>query len=334
MKKMCKSFLMVTLIFAISLVLQAGTACAAKQKKKVIKIGHIVSEATSVHRACLAFKKYVEKESKGSLEVQIFPNGQLGGDLQLTEAVALGTLQIAVPATAVLTAYDPVFGLLDLPFIFKDVDSGFAVLDGELGLKLNEKLMAVGLKNLGYSYNGARCMSNNVRPINEPADLDGIKMRVMESPVFIDMFKYLGANPTPMSFGEVFTGLQQGTIDGQENAPALVYASRFNEVQKYYSLTNHVQSYLVNVMNMDFFDSLSAEQQEIVLSGAKKYLISAQRTDEINDNIETVEKLIKTGMKVNEITPENMEKFIAALKPLHEKYKKQFGEEWFVLLGL
>lgn len=301
-------------------------------KKAVIKIGHIVSEETATHRATMAFKEYVEKESGGSLEVQVFPNGQLGGDLQLTEAVALNTIQIAIPSTAVLTAYDPIFGLLDLPFIFKDVYAGFNALDGDLGKKLDEKLAPVGMMNLGYSYNGARSMSNNVRPINEPNDLKGIKMRVMESPVFIDMFKFLGANPTPMSFGEVFTGLQQGTVDGQENAPALVYASKFYEVQKFYSLTGHVQSYLANVMNADFFEGLSPDQQKIVMEGARKFLVEAEREDEINDNIETVDKLKESGMTVNEISAENMQKFMDALIPMHDKYKTQFGQEWFDLI--
>jgi tripartite ATP-independent transporter DctP family solute receptor len=298
----------------------------------VIKIGHIVSEETATHRATVAFKDYVEKESGGTIEVQVFPNGQLGGDLQLTEAVALNTIQIAIPSTAVLTAYDPIFGLLDLPFIFKDVYAGFNALDGDLGKKIDEKLTPVGLLNLGYSYNGARSMSNNVRPINEPNDLKGIKMRVMESPVFIDMFKYLNANPTPMSFGEVFTGLQQGTVDGQENAPALVYASKFYEVQKFYSLTGHVQSYLANVMNVDFFESLSADQQKVVMEGARKFLIEAEREDEINDNIETIDKLKESGMAVNEITAENMQKFMDALVPMHDKYKAQFGQEWFDMI--
>ena len=310
----------------------AETPAASTGEKAVIKIGHIVSEETATHRATIAFKDYVEKESGGLIEVQVFPNGQLGGDLQLTEAVALNTIQIAIPSTAVLTAYDPIFGLLDLPFIFKDVYAGFNALDGDLGKKLDEKLAPVGLMNLGYSYNGARSMSNNVRPIQEPKDLEGIKMRVMESPVFIDMFKYLGANPTPMSFGEVFTGLQQGTVDGQENAPALVYASKFYEVQTYYSLTGHVQSYLANVMNADFFNGLSEDQQKVVMDGARKFLVEAEREDEINDNIATVDKLKEAGMQVNDITAENMQKFMDALVPMHDKYKAEFGQEWFDLI--
>lgn len=340
MKKMFAIMMIMVIVFSLATGCQkavatpnAAAAAPAPAETVTIKVGHIVSEDTSVHRQSVAFKEYVEKTSNGQIKVEIYPNGQLGGDLQLVESVALGTLQIAIPSTAVLTSYDPVFGVLDLPFVFKSADAGFKALDADLGAALDAKLTPVGLMNLGYSYNGARSMSNNVRPINEPSDLKGIKMRVMESPVFIDMFKYLGSNPTPMSFGEVFTGLQQGTVDGQENAPALVYSSKFYEVQKFYSLTGHVQSYLANVMNVDFFNKLSPEQQKIIKEGAKLFLIDAQRIDETNDNIKTVDKLKEAGMQINEITPENLQKFMDALKPMHEKYKEQFGQNWFDMIS-
>ncbi|MDW7660503.1 MAG: TRAP transporter substrate-binding protein [Bacillota bacterium] len=312
----------------------ASEAPAVQASQVTIKLGHIVSEETATHRAAVLFKEYVEETSEGQIMVELYPNGQLGGDLQMTESVALGTLQIAVPSTAVLTAYDPVFGLLDLPFIFKDVYAGFDALDGELGAALDEKLESIGMMNLGYSYNGARSISNNVRPINEPDDLRGVKIRVMESPVFIDMFNTLGANPTPMSFGEVFTGLQQGTVDGQENAPALVYASKFYEVQDYYSLTGHVYSYLANVMNLDFFNGLTEDHQKIVLDGARQFLVEYEREDEIQDNIDTIDKLIAEGMNVNELSEEDTRKFMDALLPMHETYKQSFGQEWFDLINM
>jgi tripartite ATP-independent transporter DctP family solute receptor len=344
MKKMLSILLILMMILTFSVGCQkkdetaiapnTGTEAPAETPatKTVIKLGHVVSEETSLHRAAVAFKDYVDKESKGSLEVQIFPNGQLGGDLQLVEAVALNTIQMTIPTTAVFSSYDKIFGLLDLPFIFKDAYAGFAALDGDLGQKLNEKIDTIGIKNLGYSFNGARSISNNEKPINEPKDVKGLKIRVMESPVFISLFKYLGGNPTPMSFGEVFTALQQGTVDGQENSPALVYAMKFYEAQKYYSLTEHVYSYLVNVINTDFYNSLTVDQQKIVMEGARKYLIEDQREDEIKDNIETIEKLKDAGMIINEISPENSQKFMDALVPMHDEYKEKLGKEWFALI--
>lgn len=337
MKKLLVVVLVITLISSLMIGCakqpQTTTAPAAEEAKKVvIKLGHIVAEDTSTHRGAVEFKKYVEEQSKGQIEVQIYANGQLGGDRQLLEAVGLGTLEMAIPATSVLTTYSPKFGILDLPFVFKDERAGFKALDGELGAKLDELLIPVGMRNLGYSYNGARSITNNVRPINEPNDLKGVKMRVMESPVFIDLFKYLGSNPTPMSFGEIFTGLQQGTVDGQENAPSLVYTSKFNEVQKYFSLTGHVQSYCANVINEKFYNGLSPEHQKIVSEGARKTLIDWQREEEIKDNVKYIDLLKQAGMQVNEVSLENHNKFVEAIKPMYEKYKAEIGQEMFDLI--
>lgn len=311
----------------------APAAPAAVEEKVVIKLGHVEPEDRSTHKATVEFKKYVEEQSGGTISVEIYPNGQLGGDRQMLESVALGTIQMTIPSTSVLTTYDPQFGALDMPFIFNDVETAFKALDGDVGQKLDAILPTVGLKNLGYSYNGARSMSNNVHPINEPKDLAGIKMRVMESPVFIDLFKALGANPTPMSFGEVFTALQQGTVDAQENSPSLVYSMKFNEVQKYYSLTGHVQGILANVINDKFFTSLSEEQQKIVQEGATKFLVQGQRQMEIDDTAMFLTKLADGGMIINEITPENHQKFVEALKPMYEKYSKEIGQDMFDMIA-
>ncbi|WP_432407230.1 DctP family TRAP transporter solute-binding subunit [Wukongibacter sp. M2B1] len=329
----------VALVLMVSLLLSLMVGCSKKEKVNtttkvdskeiVIKVGHIEAEDRSTHKACLEFEKYVEEQSDGKVDVQIYPNGQLGGDREMTEGVALGTLQMTLPATSVLTTYDAKFGILDMPFIFNNEHAGFAALDGELGTKLNECLPPVGLYNFGYNYNGARNISNNVRPINEPNDLKGIKMRVMESPVYIDLFKYLGANATPMGFGEVFTGLQQGTIDGQENGASLVYATKFYEVQKYYSLTGHTYGFLAVLINDSFYNELPDDIRKIVSEGAEKYLIDYQRNLEIEDNEKYIKKLKDEGMEVNAITPENQEKFVEALKPMYEKYKKEIGKEMF-----
>jgi len=322
--------LAIVTVLAMALGIFPGTTPAAPTEKKVvIKLGHVEPEDRSTHKATVKFKQYVEEQSAGKIAVEIYPNGQLGGDRQETEAVALGTLQITIPATSVLTTYNPKFGILDMPFIFKDVKSAFAALDGEVGKTLDAFLTPVGLKNLGYAYNGSRSMTNSKRPINEPADLKGIKMRVMESPVFIDMFKTLGANPTPMSFGEVFTGLQQGTVDAQENSPSLVFSMKFNEVQKYYSLTNHVQGILAILINEKFFNSLPAEQQKIVSEGARKYLIEGQRQMELDDTAMFLQKLKDSGLVINEITPENHKKFVDTLKPMYEKYNQKIGQDMF-----
>ncbi|MGN9164363.1 TRAP transporter substrate-binding protein [Tissierellaceae bacterium HCP3S3_D8] len=294
-----------------------------------LKVGHVEPEDRSTHRALLEFKKEVEDESNGSIVIEIHPNGALGGDVQLTESVAMGTIDMALPATSVLVTYAPEFGILDMPYLFINTDNAFAAMDGEVGKHFNNVLEKVGIKNLGYSYNGLRSLTNSVKPINEPSDLKGIKVRVMESPVFIDFFETLGANATPMSFNELFTGLQQKTVQGQENPPSLIFSNKFYEVQKYLSLTEHVNNFLAFITNKNKFDSLTPEQQDIIIKAAKNY-VELQRQMELDDTQKYVELLgTEGGLEVNEVSDENKQKFRTALDPMYEKYKDEFGKDLF-----
>lgn len=203
---------------------QGGQTAAAV----TIKIGHVEAEDRSTHKALVEyFQKPVEEKSGGTIKVEIYPNSALGGDAELTESVAMGSLTAALPSTSVLVAYSPDFGVMDMPWLFSNAQNAFEAMDGDMGDYFNQKLEAVGIHCLGYSYNGLRSMTNNVRPITKPEDLKGLKMRVMENQVFIDFFNTLGASATPMGFNELFTGLQQNTVDGQENPPSLIYASKF-----------------------------------------------------------------------------------------------------------
>ena len=166
----------------------------------VLKVAHVEAEDRSTHKALLEFEKEVEEKSDGRIDVQIYPNAELGGDEELCEAVAMGTIQMALPSTSVLTSYNEEIGVLDMPYLFKDSQSAFDALDGDLGSQISEWIAGNGFVSLGYTYNGPRCTTNSVHPISTPADLAGLKIRVMSSPVFIRMYEVLGANPTPMSF--------------------------------------------------------------------------------------------------------------------------------------
>lgn len=294
-----------------------------------IKIGHVEAEDRSTHQALVKyFQEPVEEKSGGSIKVEIYPNSQLGGDTELTESVAMGTLQAALPSTSVLVTYSPDFGVMDMPYLFSKPENAFNAMDGDMGAYFNEKLDAVGIHCLGYSYNGLRSMTNNVRPITKPEDLKGLKMRVMENQVFIDFFNTLGASATPMSFSELFTGLQQNTVDGQENPPSLIYASKFQEVQKYLSLTEHVNNFLGFIMNKSFYESLTPDQQQIVSDAAVEF-VKQQRQMELDDTQSFVDKLQSEGMQVNTLTDEQKAAFKEALAPMYEKYKAQFGDDVF-----
>lgn len=287
----------------------------------VIKIGHVVDEENAMHKGIVMFAEYLERESGGRIRCEIFPNALLGGDRELVEGVELGTLQMAGPATTVFVGDVPEFGVLDMPFLFSSPEAGFQALDNELGEYLDQLLLEkTGIVNLGYGFNGARAVSNSVRPILEPSDLNGIKIRVMESPIYIDTFKALGANPTPMSFGEVFTALQQGTVDGQDNAAPLTYSSRFHEVQKYFTNTGHTLSFLPMIMNGDFYNSLPDDLKEMVHTAAKLYLVDEQRRMEMEEKDVAIQAMIDdTGIQVDEITAESYQKFVDAVESVYDK---------------
>ena len=311
----------------------ATTAAAKKTSGKkaefLIKVGHVVDETNAMHRGIAMFKDEVEEKSGGRIAVEIYPNGVLGGDSDLVDAVKMGVIQMSGPATTVLVQYVPEFGVLDMPFLFSSPQAGFQALDNELGAHLDKLLMdKVGIHNLGYGYNGSRAISNSKRPIKSPEDLKGLKIRVMESPIYIDTFTALGANPTPMSFGEVFTALQQGTVDGQDNAAPLTVSARFYEVQKYFTDTGHTLSFLPMIMNKKFYDSLPDDLKKVVNEAARTNMVDAQRQMEIDFRDVAVKKMEDdAGVQVDVITPENYQKFVDAVTVVYTKNANRINAE-------
>lgn len=295
-----------------------------------LKVGHVEAEDRSTHKALEQFKADLEEKTEGRILVEIFANAELGGDEELCESVAMGTIQMALPSTSVLTAYNEQIGVLDMPYLFTSSESAFAALDGELGAQIDEWIAGNGFVSLGYLYNGPRCTTNNVRPIYTPADLAGLKIRVMSSPVFISMYETLGANPTPMSFSELYTGMQQNVVDGQENPPTLIYASGFHQVQKYLTLDEHVHNFLPILTNEAWLNNLSAEDKATLEQCAADMVVN-QRNIELADNETIVETLKNEGMEVNELTADQMQAFVDAIQPMYDEYKTAWGTEIFDL---
>lgn len=300
-----------------------------------ISIAHACSEDSTAHIASVGFKDDIEAATNGRITVEIFPNGLMGGDFDCCELVASGSVTACAPAISVLANYHDEIGILDLPFIFSSEEESDAALNhgGELGAYLSDLCADVNLKILNYSYGGKRNMTNNIQPINTPADLAPIKMRVMESPVFLRMFELLDCNATPMSFSELYTGLQQGTVDGQENSNSTIYDSKFFEVQKYLSVTEHCYSFGGFVINNDFFNSLSAEDQALISEISSKWYgdehlrIEKEKEENYLSKLENEE-----GMIVNTVSPENHQKFVEAVEPMYEEYKAAWGEKVFSIL--
>jgi C4-dicarboxylate-binding protein DctP len=314
-----KKFTVVSLLALLIAIFAIGSCCAAPIK---MKVAYVVPEAQSTHVAAVKYlKPYIEEHSKGKIVVELYPNGQLGGDRQAIEAVSLGTIHMTIPALAVLSGFEPRFQVFDLPFLFKNKAEVYKALDGPLGDKLNSYLPPIGLKNLAYAENGFRQITNNRGPVTKPSDLKGLKLRTMENPMHMAAFKALGANPTPISFGELYTALQQKTVDAEENPIPLIYTSKFYEVQKYCSLSSHVYAATVLVVNDKWYNKLPADLQKVIQEAAYLYRTEQRKISDKQDK-EMLEALKKSGMKVNEITPEQKKAFIEATAPVYKEFAK------------
>lgn len=269
------------------------------------------------------FAKEVEKRTGGRYKVQTFYSGSLGGERESIEAVQLGTQELAMSSTGPVPNFVPETKILDVPFLFRDKAHARAVLDGPIGQDLLTKFDAKGFKALAWAENGFRHMTNSKRDVKAPEDLKGLKMRTMENPVHIAAYKGLGIVTTPMAFPEVFTALQQGTVDGQENPLSVIMASKFDQVQKHLSLTGHVYSPCIFVMNKAAFDKLTPADKTAFLEAAKE-AVKANRARVDQDDANGVTELRSKGMTVIETV--DKAKFVTALAPVNAEFEKQFGK--------
>lgn len=292
----------------------------------VLRLAHVVSEDTPHHRELMKFKQEVETKSDGRIEVRIYPNGSLGGDRQTVESTSLGYIQGCLPGSAVLAGFDPRFMVSDLPFIFKTREAAFQAYDNELGEELNKYTRELGLVSLGFTQSGYRHITTNKLAIEKPQDLKGLSIRTMENPIHIAAFKAWGANPTPMSFSELFTALQQGAVDSQENPIIVLMGAKFFEVQDTLSLTGHVFATGVFLLNDEFYDNLSEQDRQIITDAARNYIENSRRETEAEEQ-NYIQQAKDLGMNVFELTSEQKDVFIEASQSIYELYVKNFGTQ-------
>jgi len=230
------------------------------------------STADMTHPQNLAstyFKKILEERSNGAIKVEVYPNAQLGDARTIVEGVQLGTIEMGDVENGTMSGFVPEAALWDLPYLFSSLDQAHKVLDGEIGQNIQALYLNIGIRNLAYNDGGFRYFTNSVRPVKSVADLAGLKIRVMESNVMIQSINAFGASAVPMAFTELYTALQQGTVDGEENPLDLIYAQNYFEVQKYLSLSEHFYYPRQYIISEDFYQSLPADLQEIVATAAK-----------------------------------------------------------------
>lgn len=301
-----------------------GADTTKKQNAIEIKIGHVATEETSIHKKFVKFKEVLEEESDGQFEVKIYPNSQLGDERELTESTQLNNIQVSSPDIGAVARIAPSLQVFNLPFLFKNNEEAYSLLDGEIGMDLLKDLEKDGLVGLGYAENGWRNLTTKKGPIKSPDELQGVKLRTMEDPLHLDFWKELGLNPTPLAFSEVYTALSQGVVDGQENPLELIESMKFHEVNPYITLTGHIYAPELFVVNKDFFEGLTEEQQSMIENAAKES-ITYQR--DLNAELEAglIKKIEADGATITILTDEEKDEWIKRVTPVYQKYSDIIG---------
>jgi tripartite ATP-independent transporter DctP family solute receptor len=265
------------------------------------------------------FADIVSQKSGGKMTVKLFPGGTLGGDVQTLSALQGGTVEMLMMNAGLLAGLSKDFALVDLPFLFDNAQQADAVMDGPFGTKLMEQLPAKGVVGLGYWELGFRQLTNNRRPVTKVDDIAGLKIRVVQTPVLIDLFSALGANPVPMPFPEVYTALETGTVDGQENPFPNILTSKLYEVQKHVAVTKHVYNPQIFLVGKKAWDKLNTEERKI-LEDAAIEARDYQRQVSRSTSDEALAELKTKGMQVTEFSAEEMAKLREKSKPVVEKH--------------
>lgn len=280
----------------------------------VIRVACENSETYPATLGLQVMKEYVEKQTDGNVEVNIYAGGQLGGEEETLEQVSQGSLEMAVASFAPVVSYDPEFEVMDIPFVYNTYNEAWMVLDSHIGTDMLNSLKDYGMIGLAFMENGFRQVTSNKSPVAAMSDLSGLKIRTMQNNNHIGFFQAMGANPTPVAFSELYMALSQNTVDAQENPIANVTDKKLYEVQKYLSLTNHIYDAMPLVCNLDFFESLPGKYQGIVQTGAvlgMEYsrFCNAEREDLI------LEELEGYGMEINEVDAAAHEEMKSVAQP-------------------
>ena len=271
-------------------------------KPRLIRFGYGLNEASNQGRAVKLFAEQVEKASGGKMKIRAIGAAALGPDTQMQQALIGGAQEMMVGSTATLVGITKEMALWDTPFLFNSAKEADVILDGPIGQKVMDKLQEKGLVGLVYWENGFRNLTNSKRAVTKVEDLGGIKLRVMQNNVFLESFKTLGANAVPLPFSELFSALETGTVDGQENPFNTILSSKFYEVQKYLSVTNHVYSPWIVTVSKKWWDGLSKDEQKVLLDAAKASR-DFERRDTREEAARALGDLKTKGMQINELTP-------------------------------
>ncbi|PKO68439.1 MAG: ABC transporter substrate-binding protein [Betaproteobacteria bacterium HGW-Betaproteobacteria-16] len=315
-----------TIAAAVALAtLGTGLAQAQDIKNRIIRFGYGLNEISNQGRAAKVFADEVAKASGGKMKIRAIGAAALGSDVQMQQALIGGAQEMMVGSTATLVGITKEMAIWDTPFLFNNGKEADAVLDGPVGQKVMDKLQEKGLVGLVYWENGFRNLTNNKRAVTKLEDMDGIKLRVMQNNVFIDSFKTLGANAVPLPFSELFTALETKTVDGQENPYNTILSSKFYEVQKYLTVTNHVYSPWIVLVSKKYWDGLSKDEQKVLLDAAKKSR-DFERKDTRAEADKALADLRAKGMEVNELSSAEAGRMRDKLSAINTSIAANVGE--------
>lgn len=322
-------------IFTIRRSLLAGLVAAATfglpmgaLAETTIRIGHVLADTHSWHVAAQGFAAEVAEKTEGRVKVDVFAGGQLGNEKDMIEGLQFGAVQGGVIGGGSFQSIEPKLGIIEMPYAWNSREQAFAALDGELGAHLAGLLDAKGIKVLAWWENGWRNVTNNKHPINAPADLAGLKIRVTPDKVRLATFEALGAQPAPLAFGELYSALQQGVFDAQENPLAIIQSSSFFEVQKYVSMTQHVWGSAALVVSSQVWNQISAEDQAVVQAAALEWG-KKQRQMVADSDAEMTEKLKAEGMEFNDV---DRAAFAEAVAPIWASEVEAYGPDLMALM--
>ncbi len=308
-----------------ALVLAAGALVAqdAAAQTKVLNLGYVGRPTAPEGISVTAMAEAVKERTNGRVDIKLHPGGALGGDREVIEGVQLGTVEMTVASTSIYANFVPDLQVFDIPFLFRDFDHAMGVLEGPVGQEMMAKINSRGLKGLAFGGIGFRQLTNSRRPVTGVEDVKGLKIRTQENQIHLQVWRALGALPTPMAIPEVFTALQQGVVDGQENPVGAIINNKFGQVQKYLTLSNHAFTPLALVINPAAYASLSAGDKKVL---DEEGLKAMRRT---KDEVAKVEKTgvdELRGMGLQVVEKVDTARFQEMLRPTFAELAKRFGE--------
>lgn len=321
---------MQSILRGIAAVLSCGLALVASHaqaqiREHKVKLAFVTAADTGALNGVDKFVELVKQKSGGKIDIKVFPNGTLGGDVQMISSLQGGTIDMSVMGTNALVGVVKEFGLLDFPFLLDNDKEASGLIDGPVGKQMFDKLAAKGVVGMPVSAFGFRHLHNSKRPINKAEDIQGLKLRVIQSPVYVDLMGALGANPVAMSFTEVYNAMEQKAIDGMTNTALIASSMKAYEVQKYMSLTAHMYNYIVLLVSGKTWDRFNADEKALIIQAATEAK-EFQRKKIPEYTSQALAALAKNGMVVNDVPPAERARLREKAKPVVDKYAGVVGE--------